>query len=148
MKQIILRNSIILLDIHLSRYYNIDLFELRKTLELNKDKFELNSYFNLTIEDISTLRKSLTINDIEELNESHVAFKPSAIIQLSFYLNTKAAIYFRQEALQSFKNFVVDNFNYSIIRHFDGNEELVEMMSLISDRKENSQIGFKINKKS
>ena len=146
MKQIILRNSKILLDIHLSRFYSIDLFELRKILEQNKDKFDSNSYFNLTIKDISTLRKNLIINDIEELNESHIAFEPSAVLQLSFYLNTSSAKYFRQVALDSFKNFVVDNINYSIIRHFDGNEELIEMMSLMSDRKENSQIGFKIKK--
>lgn len=146
MKQIILRDSKILLDIHLSRFYELDLFELRNIFEKNKDKYESDSYFNLTTEDISTLRKNLIINDIEELNEANIAFKPCAVIQLSFYLNTNPATYFRQVALDSFKNFVIDNINYSIIRHFDGNEELVKMMFLISDRKENSLIGFKINK--
>ena len=146
MKQIKLRESKILLDTHLSIFFDISLNDLRKTVEQYKDKFKPNSYFLLTKEEISTLRNNLIINDLDDLNESNIAFKPDAAIQLSFYLDTKSATWFRQEVLYSFKNFVVVNINYSIIRHFDGMEQLVDLMSMITDRKENSQIGFKINK--
>ncbi|MBK9330525.1 MAG: hypothetical protein IPM95_14805 [Sphingobacteriales bacterium] len=146
MKQIKLRESKILLDAHLSIFFDISLNDLRNSLEQHKDKFKPDSYFFLTNEEISNLRKNLIINDLDDLNESNIAFKPDAAIQLSFYLDTKLATWFRQEVLSSFKNFVVDNINYNIIRHFDGMEQLVDLMFLITDRKENFQMGFKINK--